>query len=163
MRKWLCEKNVITENLKEFIPNISMEYITYFGWFSTWTSFSHQESALLKLSLLYVFMSYSHFVTPTTIFLDKNLFGHAIRNRTQHLSDHINFSTVGKVDPYNNIDLPKVSRPQLCCINHPQAKYTSLSAQKDIGHLTFFLIAIFVRKFQLYPWISWQLNHWQFT
>ena len=78
-------------------------------------------------------MSYSHFVTPMTIFPDKNLFGHAIRNRTQYLSDHINFSTVGKVDPYNNIDLPKVSKPQLCCINHPQAKYMYLSAEKDIG------------------------------
>lgn len=134
MRKWLCEKkNAITENLEEFMPNISMEYITYFGWFGIWTSISHRESSLLKLSLLYVSMSYSHFVSPTTIFPDENLLGHAIRNRTQYLSDHINFSTVGRVDPYNNIDLPKVSKPQLCCINHPQAKYMCSSAQKDRG------------------------------
>lgn len=126
-------KNIITKNLKEFMPNISREYITCFGWFGIWTYISHQESTLLKLSLLYVFMIYSHFVTPTTIFRDKNLFGHAIWNRTRYLSDHINFSTVGKVDPYNNIDLPKVSKPQLCCINHPQAKYTCLNAQKDTG------------------------------
>lgn len=131
MRKWLCEKKMPSQRTSKNLCQL-------FLW-STLPISDGLVSELLFHIGSQVCSSLAFCMFPWVIaillhlrlFLDENLLGYAIRNRTRYLSDHINFSAVGKVDPYNNIDLPKVSKPQLCCINHPQAKYMCLSAQKD--------------------------------